>query len=143
MKKIINGKRYDTKTAELMGKRNDSSDSRFLEALYRKKTGEFFLYGKGGPNSKYGWWHGNTRGPGEEIIPLTVEKAREWAKEYLCNGGYESIFVVAEEGETEKAHIGAWIDHGLKNRIDILRETQGHTIKDVVKAGVEALEAGK
>jgi len=55
MKKIINGKRYDTETAQLIGSASYSNrtDFRFWsEELYRKKTGEFFLYGEGGPASK-------------------------------------------------------------------------------------------
>ncbi len=48
MKKIINGKRYDTETAKLIGSDGYSNPSDFnywSEDLYQKKTGEFFLYG--------------------------------------------------------------------------------------------------
>jgi len=56
MKKIINGKKYDTETATKLGEdcRGYRGDIDFWsEELYRKKTGEFFLYGEGGARSQY------------------------------------------------------------------------------------------
>ena len=50
MKKIINGKKYDTDTAKCVG--HDSFGCRgdfryWFEQLYQKQTGEFFIYGDG------------------------------------------------------------------------------------------------
>ena len=57
MKKIINGKLYDTDTAKEMGTGCASCSPRdfhyYSETLYRKRTGEYFLYGEGGPASRY------------------------------------------------------------------------------------------
>ena len=56
MKKIINGKVYDTETAQVLGSWSNMSDRSFEridETLYRKRTGEFFLHGEGGPMSRY------------------------------------------------------------------------------------------
>lgn len=104
MKKIINGKKYDTDTAILYGSYDNGShlrENRFCEQLYRKKTGEFFLYGKGGPETKYavscsqGKWS-----EGENIEPLTFVAARTWAERYLKKEEYETIFgKVDESGE--------------------------------------------
>jgi hypothetical protein len=51
MKKIINGKMYNTETAEEIGSWENtpykSNYIYFKEYLYRKRTGEFFLYGSG------------------------------------------------------------------------------------------------
>ena len=48
MKKIINGKKYDTETATSVGEYSSNyacSDYKYYdETLYKKKTGEFFLY---------------------------------------------------------------------------------------------------
>ena len=86
MKKIINGKRYDTKTAELWGSREYgySGDLDYVcEALYQKRTGEFFLYGVGGARSKYAEEISmNSWSCGEKIIPLTDDEAKEWVKKY-------------------------------------------------------------
>ncbi len=55
MKKIINGKRYDTDTAEAVGywdsKVGKSSFRWYEETLYQKRGGEFFLYGYGHASS--------------------------------------------------------------------------------------------
>jgi hypothetical protein len=101
MKMIIKGKKYDTETAEFLG--SDShlwpNDLDFWkEELYRKKTGEFFLYGEGGARSKYGKevstnsWSGS-----ETIIPLTEDRARNWAENHLSVEKYEEIFGEVEE----------------------------------------------
>ena len=101
MKKIINGRLYNTKTAMLMGTASYSYPGNFeywKEDLYRKKTGEFFLYGEGGPMTKYNRKTGqNEWSGGEEIIPLTVGEAQEWAERYLDADEYEEIFGEVEE----------------------------------------------
>lgn len=101
MKKIINGRLYNTETAKLVGSAGHSHPGNFSfwhEELYQKKTGEFFLYGEGGPMSKYSRSVDcNTFTGGEEIIPLTVKEAKEWAEKYLEVEEYEQIFGEVEE----------------------------------------------
>ena len=103
MKKYIDGKCYDTETAKYIG--SDSyaypGDYNYWEEkLYRKKTGEYFLHGEGGANTRYSVsidqnsWTG-----GEKIIPLTKEEAREWAEEHLSEEKYEAEFVTENESE--------------------------------------------
>ena len=129
MKKIINGKRYDTKTAERLGSYQCGQNT-WGKELYRKKTGEFFLFGEGEASS--------SGGSGEEITPLRSDEASEWAKKYLDGEEYEKIFGEVKE---DMAQIGTWIKISIKERADKLRETKGYTIKDIVLAGVETLEA--
>lgn len=102
MKKIINGKKYDTETAKKVGftcsslSRKDFSF--WEEELYKKKSGEFFLHGSGGPASQYSKRVDMTRWSGDErIIPLTEEKAKKWAEENLNADEYEEIFGEVEE----------------------------------------------
>ena len=101
MKKIIGGKRYDTSTAQLVGSYQHSNRRDFhyyREELYRKKTGEFFLYGEGGPASRYSQQvELNTWRGGESIMPLTYKAAQEWAEENLNDDEYESIFGAVDE----------------------------------------------
>lgn len=96
MKKILGGKKYNTETAHCVGAYwNGGACS---ETLYRKRTGEFFLYGEGGPMSKYGVAYGNNEwGYGEEIRPLTVDEAKAWAEEHLDADEYEAVFGEVEE----------------------------------------------
>lgn len=102
MKKIINGKMYNTETAEELGSWSDSLSVRDFghcsELLYRKKNGEFFLYGEGGPASRYaepdgisGWTSGSS------IIPMTEDDARKWSETHLDADEYEAIFGPVEE----------------------------------------------
>lgn len=97
MKKIINGKVYDTDTAKELASWSDGLSFRDFtyveEVLYQKRTGEFFLHGAGGAASRYAVSAGqNSWSGGEKIIPLTWEAAREWAEEHLDADDYESIF---------------------------------------------------
>lgn len=101
MKKIINGKRYDTETAEEIGfwrtERSVTDFSYCEETLYRKRTGEFFLYGEGGPSSPYAHAAYGTMGAGEAIVPLTEGEAKTWVEQKLDSDTYEALFPVDEE----------------------------------------------
>lgn len=101
MKKIINGKLYNTETAKLVGSTSHSYPGNFeywAENLYLKKTGEFFIHGIGGAMSKYSRSvDGNTFTGGEAIVPLTLKEAREWAEKHLEVEEYEQIFGEVEE----------------------------------------------
>ena len=101
MKKIINGKRYDTDTAQLMGDAgygNYGDFERWSEELYRKNTGEYFLHGEGGAMSRYAQETGqNQWSGGEKIIPLSYSSAQKWAEEHLSGEKYEEIFGAVDE----------------------------------------------
>ena len=99
MKKIINGKKYDTETAKLLATSTRGNGFDYCrEELYRKRTGEFFIFGEGGAYTEYASHPElNCWGPGEKFIPLTEEKARKWAESYLEVDEYEKIFGIVEE----------------------------------------------
>lgn len=103
MKKHINSRIYNTETAALVGEwSNDSRDIDWCEErLYRKKTGEYFIHGEGGAMSRYAKQIEQNRwGNGGEIIPLSYERAREWAEEYLTTDEYDAEFGAPEEDDT-------------------------------------------
>lgn len=104
MKKIIKNKVYDTATARLIGSySSDYSDRLFgwSEDLYRKRTGEYFLYGEGGPGSKYARRidSSNTSG-GEEIRPISYADAVAWAEKYMEPDAYIEHFGPVEEDDS-------------------------------------------
>ena len=106
MKKIINGKKYDTETAQEMGTWSNAGSlcdfSHMEETLYRKKTGEYFLFGEGGPMTKYAVSEGNNSwSGGSDIVPLTYDAAQEWAEKHLEVDKYEEIFGEVEEDESK------------------------------------------
>ena len=114
MKKVIGGKVYDTSKAErLAGWSNDRSTSDFgycSEDLYRKRTGEMFLHGEGGPASKYSESCGNNEwGYGERIIPLSYDAARKWAEDHITAEQYEAIFGEVDEGDDSRVNITVYL----------------------------------
>ena len=142
MKKIINGRVYDTSTAKKMGEwyYGHPGDMEYvLEQLYRKRTGEFFLYGFGGAATSYAEKVShNEVSEGEKIRPLSIRKAQEWAERRLDGDEFEAIF--GETPEEELAQIATYIPKEVKEKIDTFRREFGCTIADVVLRGVEALE---
>lgn len=102
MKKIIKGKKYDTETAKQVGRWSNTFDwydfGYCSESLYKKKTGEYFIFGEGGPMSRYSVSTGtNSRSGGFQIIPVSEEEAKEWAEDHLDADNYEKIFGEVEE----------------------------------------------
>ena len=102
--KIINGRRYDTERAKEIGYyESDFERSNFQwyeETLYQKKTGEFFIYGNGHAASPYSTSYGYTsRGPGDALVPLTLEEAQKWVEEHLSVETYEELFGEADEDD--------------------------------------------
>lgn len=97
MKKIIDGKLYNTATATIIAEYWNglgSSDFRNIsEELYRTKKGKFFIAGNGGPMTKYSESCGdNSRCGGEKIIPLSESEAREWLEEHGTTEDYIATF---------------------------------------------------
>lgn len=140
MKKIIGGRRYDTQTAKLVGYTSYSTPGSldyWCEDLYRKKTGEYFLHGQGGPMSKYLERTGeNEWSYGHEIIPLSLSEAQEWVEKYLDADTYEELFGRVSEGKVQAA---TWVSEDIKGQIDDLRKEKGHTLVEIIEAGVKAL----
>lgn len=94
MRKVINGKMYDTGTATLIKGYSfaEGKSDYFCEQLYRKKNGEFYLYVEGGPCSKY-------RDEGLyapidncDIIPKSEEEAKRWVAKHCSGDVYEQVF---------------------------------------------------
>jgi len=101
MKKIINGKLYNTETAKQVGWYGNGYDcGNFFyerEELYLKKTGEWFLYGEGGPMSSYSVEYGTTSSGSSVITPFTEAEAKKWAMEHLDADEYMELFGEVEE----------------------------------------------
>ena len=107
MKKVINGKMYNTETAKLIGSASNGGNWRdfnhYEESMYLKKTGEFFIAGEGGPMTKYSVQiEQNSWSGGSAITPLTYTEAREWAEENLTADEYEAIFGKVEEDDSKQ-----------------------------------------
>lgn len=123
MVRNINGRRYDTATATLIGTWDNGEAGGLdycAETLYRKRSGEYFLHGEGGPRSRYNKSAGNGNWAGsEQIIPLTYSAAVEWAEERLPAGVYDAEFGAVQEDDartTISATIAATVYDIAKRR---------------------------
>lgn len=96
MKKIINGKKYDTETAKMVCNYYNglpSTDFRSFSAeLYKKRTGEFFLVKSGGPMTECAVSCGNTTSGSTFIEPITEEEAVSFAQGNMNVNDYEKMF---------------------------------------------------
>ena len=99
MKKIINGKLYDTNTATKLihwnNGRSANDAKHVIMELYLKKTSEYseyYLYVEGGALSEYGEHIGNCYRPAWNITPLTKDEACKWAVYHCSADRYMNLF---------------------------------------------------
>ena len=145
MRKIINKKLYDTDTAVQVGDPaspegmyNVTDFHYYDETLYRKKTGEYFLFGKGGPLSPYAEpyeQHGSQSG--QRIIPLTLEQARDWAEEHIDAAEYELEFGTPEEDDSHHV-MTITVTEGTYRAIRAIATEHDCMMGDVVDAAIAA-----
>ena len=85
MRKIINGKSYNTETAAKVAEwSNNLACSDFNacdETLYKTPKGQFFLHGDGGAMTEWSQPCGNMRTGGEGIKLLSPSEALEWCEQ--------------------------------------------------------------
>jgi hypothetical protein len=137
MKKIINGKVYDTETARQLGEyENDYPLYDFhwySEQLYQKRTGEFFLFGEGHAASKYGL---NEYGAGKKIIPMSYTQAQKWAEEHLDADKYIGIFGEPDE-EAEDVQLNLTISAATAAKFKKIAQERSITQKELFEALVK------
>lgn len=118
MKKVINGKVYDTNTATQIAyweSGSKTSPSWYEETLFRKRNGEMFLFGRGYATSPYAQRNpdGNLS-VGSVIRPISWEDAQLWAKDKLDDVDFDKLFGEEDDGRvtttisfSRKAHATA------------------------------------
>ncbi|SHI16452.1 hypothetical protein SAMN02745823_02932 [Sporobacter termitidis DSM 10068] len=96
MRKIVNGKTYNTTAARLVGEWRSMSSARNSdwchEMLFQTDGGEYFLWGCGGTLSAYKTAGAVTRSSRAGITPLSLEKAMAWARVHLKHATYIKEF---------------------------------------------------
>jgi len=124
MRKVINGRTYNTETSKRIGNWDNGiygSDFRSCEeTLYKNTKGAYFLVGEGGPMSKYSVSHGNETSGGRELIPMTATEAQEWAEGHLDVEDYEAEFGVQEEATsdlTTRERVNLTLDNEIVARL--------------------------
>lgn len=105
MRKIIDGKAYDTDKAEMVADWDNglySSNFKYVsEQLYRKNNGEYFIVGSGGAMTEYATqcddnsWCGDSR-----VHPITENQAKRWVERHCDARTYDDEFgYVDDDGE--------------------------------------------
>jgi hypothetical protein len=96
MKKVIEGKLYNTETAERIATWSNhyfQNDFHFMEeTLYRTRKGNWFVYGEGGALSVYAQPCGNGSCGGADIRCLSRDDAATWLEEHDCVDELERYF---------------------------------------------------
>lgn len=104
MRKIIDGKAYDTETADLICSLSpvgySRSDFRWEDtSLYRTKKGRFFIAGEGGALSRWARSIGdNGHGPGDGLTLVDDDEARSLVERHGDGDDYTRLFGEPEEG---------------------------------------------
>ena len=137
MKKIINGSKYDTDTAKLLGRWTNGANygdfSFCSEALYRTRSGKYFIFGSGGAMSKYSKSCGNNEWcGGSNFEPVTRQAAMEWAEEHLDGDEYEDIFGEVSE-DAEKEFLALNLSAKLKAKLQAQAEERRVSVSALVE----------
>lgn len=101
MRQVLDGIRYDTDKAELIGETHSYRDRRdprtgFLvnhgwsESLYRSPGGKLFLFGQGTEGTR--WNRMTPEGADGAIRPITEDEARTWVEKYCTADVYDGVW---------------------------------------------------
>lgn len=128
MKKVIANKLYDTEKATLVATYHDNTCA---ERLYRKRTGEFFIHGRGSSdNDDYAVWKGNRVTGSEQIKPLTPKLAMAWAAKHLSRQQYDDIF--GSGADDQKVTISLSLPVGAVKTLKNAAAEQGRTASALI-----------
>jgi len=96
MKKVIDGKVYNTDTATKVAEwdngRPYNDFNNVTETLYITKKGNWFLHGEGGANSHYRKSNGNSSWGSSDIIDKSEYEAYQWLEEHNKLEAIEKYF---------------------------------------------------
>lgn len=143
MKTVINGKRYDTDKATLVASYESDisveASHRIKEALYRKRTGEYFLHGQGGDESEYREYRGmNAWRGGERIIPMTIAEAEAWSEIRLSEDERRSVFG-SEDDDAEPVVIVVKLDGKHNAKLRRAAQERGISVTSMIRDMIDML----
>ena len=146
MRKIINGRTYNTETSKEIGSWDNGiygNDFRNCsEDLYKNTKGAYFLVGEGGPMSKYAVSHGNQTSGNKELIPMTAAEAQEWAEGHLTVEEFEEEFGEQEEAGsdlTTRERVNLTLDSGIMANLRKLAAKTGVPMSTMVDRAIMAM----
>ncbi len=103
MKRVIDGKVYNTKTAICIGEWDNGCYANDFhaceESLYKTQKGQFFTAGSGGALSKYSQSSGqNSWEEGEGMKLLTYDQALVWCEDHDIDADTIAKYFKVQEG---------------------------------------------
>jgi hypothetical protein len=124
IKRIIDGKTYNTETATEIAAWTESPDEYPLtigERLYRNRYGAFFIHGyqTDGPD-----------GPEEDITPLTPEEAKAWLVKHRSYDVdlIESVFGKIPEAGSGESKLTLRVPDILRDRLAAAAKANGQSL---------------
>lgn len=136
MLKNVKGKTYDTDKAQSIGTvgRKEQQDADYMrETLFKKRTGEYFLFGEGGEASKYAVHLSHNKwSEGKIIIPLSYAEAKDWAKRNLIGEEYDSEFGEIAENHS-KTHVCISVSKFTAEKLKRKAQKLGMTVSALIE----------
>lgn len=132
MKKIIKGKQCDTNTAKLIGTAMIDESKDIIETLYRTKSGIYFVH------NVYRKSAVGKLEVGEDIVIVSYDSAKEWAKKWLTKTEYEEYF--GENNSDETVTITVNITSKAFQILKREKELTGETYGEVISYALEDLK---
>ncbi|WP_149312388.1 toxin-antitoxin system HicB family antitoxin [Methylobacterium sp. P1-11] len=120
MKRIIEGKTYNTETSTRIAKAPQHEDEMDqFDLLYQTRHGAFFCYYGG--ETPFG-------DPFENLKPLSPSEAQAWLERYNFVDEIEKLFGEQPEAGEAESRITVRIPDSLKIRIEALAKSNGQSL---------------
>jgi hypothetical protein len=147
MRKIINGRTYNTATSKRIGAWDNGHFTNAFEYcsedLYKNTKGAYFLHGVGGAMSKYCCRQGDSTSGGSDIVPLTSEEAQAWAEERLSPDEYTAEFGTPDEAApsdlTTRERVNLTLDADIMANLRKLSTATGVPMARMVDRAILAM----
>lgn len=129
MKRIVDGKTYNTDTATKIDHKWDERHPEAFDILYQTRHGAFFRYYGGETN--YG-------DPFEVVKPLSPVEAQAWLEDGNFVDHIERLFGEQPEAGESESRITVRIPDSLKARIEALAHANGQSLNAWIMRCLEA-----
>ncbi|MGE5631403.1 MAG: ribbon-helix-helix domain-containing protein [Caulobacteraceae bacterium] len=152
MRKIINGRTYNTATSKLIGEWSNgcyTNDYNYCsEDLYKNTKGAYFLHYDGGAMSKYRKYSGpNSWGGDTGITPLTYDEAKEWAEKHLASDEYIAEFGTPDDAAPSdlatRERVNLTLDSDIMAKLRKLSADTGVPMARMVDKAILAMYGGQ
>lgn len=144
MKKVLNGKLYDTEKAHLIAdvphSNIKSSEGACEQRLYLKKNGEFFLWLAGARSeiasnmALDSGIHDRER----HIYPLSYEQARKWAESEMPADEWLELFEPEEDDSTSQ--LAVRISTAAYNKLKKAAQMEGKSLRAKIEELINEVE---